>query len=257
MTDETPLHNENGDDDETIVQKPLTSSQKKVIQNIHNNCGTPEQGGVFESSSAQSCPTGGSSLCATRVRVSSMCSKGHPPNPDFQQRCRGLFVSMGRLVWTFLRSSPQTIPKLFFCNMVCWGTLYQLCIPVVDKTAETVAKCVAERWIQYFGPPLVIIADQGKEFVGTQFKEFTNANSIHLHIIDVRGPWQNGRTERHGDIYKKMFERARWLHSPSSFYGHSSVWRWNVMRPRIDCPTVQVIFLFSVCLGLDIAFLRT
>ena len=67
-----------------------------------------------------------------------------------------------------------------------------------------------------FCPPLVIIADQGKEFVGTQFKEFTNANSILLHIIDVRAPWQNGRTERHGDIYKKIFERARWLHSPSS-----------------------------------------
>ena len=103
--------------------------------------------------------------------------------------------------------------------MVCWGTLYQLCIPVVDKTAETVAKCVAERWIQYFGPPLVIIADQGKEFVGTKFKEFTNANSILLHIIDVRAPWQNERTERHGDIYKKIFERARWLHSPEQFCG--------------------------------------
>ena len=67
-----------------------------------------------------------------------------------------------------------------------------------------------------FWSSVVIIADQGKEFVGTQFKEFTNANSILLHIIDVRAPWQNGRTERHGDIYKKIFERARWLHSPSS-----------------------------------------
>ena len=43
MTDETPLHNVNSDDDETIVQKPLTSSQKKVIQNIHNNCGHPSK----------------------------------------------------------------------------------------------------------------------------------------------------------------------------------------------------------------------
>ena len=86
----------------------------------------------------------------------------------------------------------------------------------MDKTAETVAKCVAERWILNFWSSVVIIGDQGKEFVGTQFKEFTNANSILLHIIDVRAPWQNGRTERHGDIYKKIFERARWLHSPSS-----------------------------------------
>ena len=99
--------------------------------------------------------------------------------------------------------------------MVCWGTLYQLCIPILDKTAATMAKCTTVRWIQYFGSPLIIIADQGEKFVGTQFKEFTNANSILLHIIDVRAPWQNGRTERHGDIYKKIFERARWMHSPS------------------------------------------
>ena len=52
--------------------------------------------------------------------------------------------------------------------------------------------------------------------MGTHFKELTNANSIFLHMIDVRAPWQNGRTERQGDIYKRMFERARWMHSPSS-----------------------------------------
>ena len=106
--------------------------------------------------------------------------------------------------------------KMVFCKIVCWGTLYQLCIPILDKTAETVAKCIAERWIQYFGPQMLIIAEQGKEFVGTRFKEFTNANSILLHTIDVRAPWQNGRTERHGDISRRNFERVRWMHSPSS-----------------------------------------
>ena len=106
-----------------------------------------------------------------------------------------------------IESSDGT--KIISCHMVCWSTLYQLCIPGLDKTAATVAKCIAERWIQYLGPPMLIIADQGKEFVGTQFKEFTNANSILLHTIDVRAPWQNGPTERHGDIYKKIFERAR------------------------------------------------
>ena len=78
--------------------------------------------------------------------------------------------------------------KITFCNMVCWGTLYQLCIPILDKTAATVSKCITDRWILYFGPLLVIIADQGKEFVGTHFKEFTNANSVLLPIIAVRAP---------------------------------------------------------------------
>ena len=43
VTDETPLDDENGGDSGTIVQKPLTSNQKKVIQNIHNNCGHPSK----------------------------------------------------------------------------------------------------------------------------------------------------------------------------------------------------------------------
>ena len=143
-------------------------------------------------------------------------AKGHPPKPRLPAALPRTFRFNETLGWDLFEIESPDSSKIVFCNMVCWGTLYQLCIPVVDKTAETVAKCVAERWIQYFGPPLVIIADQGKEFVGTQFKEFTDANSILLHIIDVRAPWQNGRTERHGDICKKIFERARWLHSPSS-----------------------------------------
>ena len=154
-------------------------------------------------------------MCDESSSVQHVQPKGILQNPGFQQRCRVLFVSMKHLVWTFLRLSPQTIPKLFSATW-CVGARCTNCVFLLwTRLLKTVAKCVAERWIQYFGPPLVIIADQGKEFVGTQFKEFTNANSI-LHIIDVTAPWQNGRTERHGDIYKKIFERARWLHSPSS-----------------------------------------
>ena len=88
---------------------------------------------------------------------------------------------------------------------------------------------------------MLIIAYQRKEFVGTQFKEFTNANSILLHIIDVRAPWQNGRTERHGDIYTKDF-RARSL---------------DAVLPRTDCPNAQAALLSSECSGLDTVFPRT
>ena len=216
MTDETPLHNENGDDDETIVQKPLTSSQKKVIQNIHNNCGHPSKEEFLRALRLSRARPEVLHYVRREFECPACAAKGHPPKPRFPAALPRTFRFNETLGLDLFEIESPDNSKIVFCNMVCWGTLYQLCIPVVDKTAETVAKCVAERWIQYFGPPLVIIADQGKEFVGTQFKEFTNANSILLHIIDVRAPWQNGRTERHGDIYKKIFERARWLHSPSS-----------------------------------------
>ena len=100
-----------------------------------------------------------------------------------------------------------------------------------------------ERWIQYVGPPLVVIVDQGKEFMGTELKEFTNVNSIHLHIIDVRAPWQNGWTERHGDIYKRIFERARWMHSPS---GPAALQRFGDGVQRRQESTAQSLSLLSL-----------
>ena len=168
-------------------------------------------------------------------------------NLGFQQRCRGPFFRFSETLGMdlFEIESPDG-SKNVFCNMVCWSTFYHLFFPFLDKTAGTVAKCIAERWIQCFGLPILIIAEQGKEFVGTQFKEFTNANSTLLHLIDVRAPWQNGRTERHGDIYERIFERARWMHSRAVLWRFST-WLWNAMLPRINCPTVQACLFSSQC----------
>ena len=99
MTDETPLDNENGDDSETIVQEPLTSSQKKVIQNIHNNCGHPSKEELST---------------ALRVRVSSVCSQRASSKAQTSSSVAADF-SVQRNTWfgPFLGSSLQTIPKLF------------------------------------------------------------------------------------------------------------------------------------------------
>ena len=216
VTDEMPHDDENGGDSETIVQKPLTSSQKKVIQNIHINCGHPSKEEFLRALRLSRARPEVLHYVRREFECPACAAKGHPPKPGLSAALPRTFHFNETLGLDLFEIESPDSSKIVCCNMVCWGTLYQLCIPVVDKTAETVAKCVAERWIQYFGPPLVIIADQGKELVGTQFGWFTNANSILLHIIDVRAPWQNGRTERHGDIYKKIFEHARWMHFPSS-----------------------------------------
>ena len=142
-------------------------------------------------------------------------AKGHLPKPRLPAAMPRTFRFNETPGVDLFEVESSDGTKNIFCNMVCCGTLCQLCILILDKTAALVAKCVSERWIQHFGPPILVIADQGKEFVGTQFKEFTNVSSILLHIIDVRAPWQNGRTARDGDIHKRIFERARWMQSPS------------------------------------------
>ena len=214
VTDERPPDDENGGDSETIMQKP--SSEKEVGQNIHNNCGHPSKEDFLRVLRLSRAWPEVLDYVRREFECPACAAKGHlskPGLPAALPRTIRFNETLG--VDLFEIESPDG-SKIVFCSMMCWDTLYQLCIPVLDKTAGTVAKCIAGRWIQYFGPPMLVIADQGKELVGTQFKEFTNANSIFLQIIDVRAPWQNGRTERHGDIYKRIFERARWMHSTSS-----------------------------------------
>ena len=121
VTDETPLDDENGSDSETIVQKPLTSSQKKVIQNVHNNCGHPRKEEFLRALRLSRADQRFSTMCDESSSVQHVQPKAILQNPDFQLRCRGLFASTKHLVWTFLRSSS----KMVFCNMVCWCTLYQ------------------------------------------------------------------------------------------------------------------------------------
>ena len=208
--------NEDGGDNTATTWKPLTANQKCVIQNIHNNCGHPSREEFLRGHRLSRARSEVVNFVRREFECPASAARGHPPKPRMPAALPRTFRFNETLGVEFFEIESPDGTKITFCNMVCWCTLYQLCIPILDKTAATVSKCITERWIQYFGPPLVIIADQGKEFVGTHFKEFTNANNILLHIIDVRAPWQNGRTERHGDIYKKIFERARWMHSPSS-----------------------------------------
>ena len=75
MTDETPLDNENRGDSETIVQKPLTSNQKKVIQNIDNNCGHPSKEEFLRALRLSRARPEVLDYVRRGVRVSSMCSQ--------------------------------------------------------------------------------------------------------------------------------------------------------------------------------------
>ena len=107
MTDETPLDDENGGDGGTIVQKPLTSSERKVSQNVHNNWlvtrARKNSCGLFVSG-----PTRGSRLRATRVWVSKALGVDHfeTESPDSSKIVfwcvRALWTNCVFVFWTKL-----------------------------------------------------------------------------------------------------------------------------------------------------------
>ena len=98
--------------------------------------------------------------------------------------------------------------KHVFVNMICWGTLFQIFARAPDKKAVTIGRILLECWIKYFGPSVTCIADLGSEFTGSEFQNVCDQNGVFVHYCDAKSPWQNARTERHGDLMKKTIEKA-------------------------------------------------
>jgi transposase InsO family protein len=71
-----------------------------------------------------------------------------------------------------------------------------------NKRSEVVFEALQRGWIAHYGPPRLIICDQGREFLGEPFASKVNQLGILLHFTDVRSPWQNARTERAGGAFK-------------------------------------------------------
>ena len=91
-------------------------------------------------------------------------------------------------------------------NMLDWGTDLQIVVEVEDKRAQTVCTAFMVQWVAHYGPPSLVIADQGKEFVSEEFGGRLGEHGISVHYTDVRSPWQNARTERAGGSFKTRLE---------------------------------------------------
>eukprot|EP00435_Cladocopium_sp_Y103_P008346 s2034_g2.t1 len=100
---------------------------------------------------------------------------------------------------------PQ-IGDYWMLNCLCWGTDMQIVEMVKDKQAGTVLETFCRAWIAHYGPPALVIADQGREFIGHQFTDYLGQMGVPVHFINARSPWENGRTERAGGIFKTRLE---------------------------------------------------
>ena len=94
-------------------------------------------------------------------------------------------------------------------NLVDWGTLYQVCVPLKQASARRIRKAYRRSWLRNFGAPHKLICDQGTEFQGQEFASFLESDGTLLEVIPTDSPWQNARTERHGGTIKLMFCKAR------------------------------------------------
>ena len=86
--------------------------------------------------------------------------------------------------------------KYFVVHMVDHATRFQLAGLMKGKSTGEVISFIRRHWLPIFGPPRVLVCDQGREFVSWEMEEFASAHSILLWHAAVGAPWQNGICER-------------------------------------------------------------
>ena len=79
--DEDTGGNENGGDDTASTSKPLTANQKRVIQNIHNNCGHPSRGEFLRALRLSRARSEVLNFVRREFECPACAAKGHPPKP--------------------------------------------------------------------------------------------------------------------------------------------------------------------------------
>jgi hypothetical protein len=147
--------------------RPPTQAQKNQVHKIHDNCGHPQKEDFLRALRFGRANPDVLSYVRKEFRCEACAARGTLPKSRRPAALPRTFT-FNQVVGINLVEVPSPSGgTTVCCNMICWGTLFQLVVPVTDKSAagaET-AQCFVDNWVRYFGPPSVLVADQGREFM--------------------------------------------------------------------------------------------
>ena len=198
------LELEDEEDDEEgghHMECAVSPEEKKLIEKLHQNMGHPSTDALARAPRMGKAREEIIKYVKKTFRCD-LCDRHRMPKParpatipKSYEANQVVGVDVLYLPWT---DPKEQVPVL---NIVDWGTCYQVLEPVQGMTAEKVWAAFQRGWVRTFGMPRILVADQGKEFIG-KFARKAGEHGALLRLIGARAPWQNGRTERQGGAAK-------------------------------------------------------
>ena len=114
--------------------------------------------------------------------------------------------------------------KYILTLLDCYSN-YTILIPLREHSAQTVAKCIIDKCVAYFGIPSCILSDNAPEFSGQVFKELNDLLGIsHIHSSPYY-PQGNGIVERSHRTVNNLIR--------STLYSNNSTKSWPNMLPLL------------------------
>jgi hypothetical protein len=171
------------------------------------------------------------------VKACIHCQKRKPPQPHFQGLMQPIDLEDLEPTPFYLTQidlagpMPTTLSgNQYILVMVCHFTKYKLAVPIKDATANTVCEALYRHLILPFGPPTILISDQGSEFISQVTARLAERLGINHRFSSAYHHQTSGEAERF----------IKWLKDVISIYISSRnlthrEWDKNYLQEVIHC----------------------
>lgn len=223
----------------------LSSEQRQQLLRMHNNLGHPDatvlgnvlkdQGWPSEAIEGirdLSCPT-----CFERQKpkLSRPSSLSEPK--EFNE-----VVAIDAVQWT----SDQGEVYQFY-HMIDLGTNFHVAFPSRSRTSSDIIQLITRHWIQWAGPPKLLMSDSAGEFCSDEFGTFLKGYDICSRVIPAEAHWQLGKAERHGAVLQDMLSKYQANHVITNYQEfelgliHCTAAKNSLARHRGFTPEILVL----------------
>ena len=98
-------------------------------------------------------------------------------------------------------------PKDYLIALIDYRSRYPVVVRVKSINTQTVIKSL-DMIFSMFGYVYKLVADNGKQFMSDEFKQYLQRNGIKLRNVTPYSPWVNGEVERFNRSLKKANQAA-------------------------------------------------
>ena len=185
--------------------RALPREEQAMLKRAHKNLCHPSPEQLSQVLRSQGCRSEVSqavydmkcSTCASQQRPKISRPSALKTELDFNDK-----VFIDGVTWT-----SKGGQSFHFYHILDQATNYHVAVPAPSRAAEQAVQKISDAWFQWAGPPNSMIMDSATEFTSEKFEEFLQRHDVKSTITCPHAHWQNGRSERHGQILQTMLTK--------------------------------------------------
>ena len=130
-------------------------------------------------------------------------STGSEPDGDPKAAFQRPMVSNERILSDTFYVWDMEETKYAVTHIIDAFSLYQIATAAKDPASDISMELIRDRWVGVFGPPAVLMTDQGSEFKG-ELEQLLATFGVFHEMVPPTAHWRMSLAERHGAVLKVL-----------------------------------------------------